>query len=289
MTNTNYFIFTAVMITLVGCSDNTADGKMEIYSRTLYDKAISNSKYCDALQVTKGRFEYIDDNQTSHSKLKNRMDEWEDLAKKVELDCRKEKWPSLEEKYKKAINGANTYLKLYKSIKIQMRIAPAKKDDVGRSCIHELKITNNSDTAIAEISAFLFYKHSVNHVDFAPIKWPQQSGGLALQTDEERIQPKETREITFCKFFFKGELERPLINLNKVDKTIKPGTDGTHAELPLTSIDDMQGEYMNLQLASVTLRTNENFKEVKFSSEEVIQTIAFIKQVEKALKEENPF
>ena len=125
-------------------------------------KYISESKFCDAILVTKKRFDYVSDNKTSDSKLQSRAKEWENLAKKIDIDCQKERWPEKEKNYKEIISNAKFRVDLSEKITVQMKISPPKKDSWYRSCVRELKITNNSDFFIHVIPPKHTYHNKKN-------------------------------------------------------------------------------------------------------------------------------
>lgn len=296
MKKTSLFLVSIGLIISSGCSANTADEKMERYSRGLYDKYISESKFCDAILVTKKRFDYVSDNKTSDSKLQSRAKEWENLAKKIDIDCQKERWPEKEKNYKEIISNAKFRVDLSEKITVQMKISPPKKDSWDRSCVRELKITNNSDFFIHAFEGSIFLKkYAVK--DF-PIKWEMQRARrpMAMQPEEATkeippIAPKETRELNVCQFFLTGannNLENEkIVDTNKLDEANNHTNNSTN--LPLTSIEEMQGRYMKLQLKNIRIGNDKNIISIDISKNHINDLKNIISETEDIIKKENPF
>lgn len=279
-----------------GCTANTADEKMEQYSRGLYDKYVSESKFCDAIFVTKKRFDYVSDNKTSDSKIQYRMKEWDNLAKKIDIDCQKERWPEKERNYKELISKAKFQVTLSEKITVEMKISPPKKDSWDRNCIRELKIINNSDYFIHAFEGSIFLKkHAIK--DF-PIKWEMKRARrpMAMQPEEATkeippIAPKETRELNVCQFFLTGannSLENEkIVDANKLDGINNYENNSTN--LPLTSIEEMQGRYMKLQLKNIRIGNDKNIISVDISRNHINDLKNIVFETEDILKKENPF
>lgn len=293
--NKRFFAYIGLIISS-GAFAQTADEKMEDYSKALYEKHISESKFCDAILVAKKRFDYVSDNRTSDSKILAKKREWDNLANKIELDCRKEKWPEKEKNYKESLKKARANVELSEKINAQIKIATPKKDSTDRSCIRELKIINNSDHPIQAFEGSIFVKkYSIKDLT---IKWEAQKARRPMPMQPEEftratppINPKETRELNVCQFFFNGinnTLEgEAIINNDKL-----PGSTDDDSQIsnpPLTSTEEMQGKYMTLRLKSVRIGSESNITVFDVSKKHISSLKKFILETELALKKENPF
>lgn len=264
-------------IHIIGYAGDSADEKMETYSRILYNQAISKSKYCDALLVAKRRFDYIDDNKTSFLQIQSRIKDWKDLEKNVELDCRKEKWPAQEAEYKEILNSLKFQVDLYKKINIEMKISNPKKDSWKRSCVRELIVSNKTNYVLNSFSAEFFSNNREGIITWsARSRQPKFKFAAIQQREEDLVEIKpikggEVREIDVCKFF---DLDDRIIKMNKVVKSIH---------------NEMQGDYIKLELNEVTVLTEQGLKSIKFSHSRIEDLLDTIKKIEYALKNNNPF
>ena len=290
------FLISTGLIFISGCSEDTADEKMDKYSKSLYQKYVSESKFCNAILVAEKRFHYIDDNKTSDLIIIIRKKEWDGLSQKIAIDCQKEKWPEKEKNYKNSIDKAKSHINLSEKINAQIRVSSPKKDSLDRNCIRELKITNNSEYFIHAFEGSIFVQK--NAPKDLLIKWEMQraSRPMPMQSEEftkavPPINPKETRELNLCQFFTRGisnSLEgEKIIDTNKIDLLIDDISQ--FKNLPLTSTDEMQGRYMKLQLKNISIGNENNTIKIDVSKKHINNLKKLITESEISLQKENPF
>ena len=180
----------------------------------LYKQMVSEKRYCKALEVTKKRFDYIVDHQTSNEELQKRFGVWIERARRVESGCRKELWSAIATRIQAQIEQKTAeYTKYQEMIKVTAFIPTASfgKDAVDRECMYDVVIQNGSPHRIG----------SFNFIAQKPFETHDAGSYPALdehskQQEAKTIAAGEERSIRMCNFGFGGPFSA--LRAAKVDK-----------------------------------------------------------------------
>lgn len=104
------------------------------------------------------------------------------------------------------------------------------------------------------------------------------------------IAPKETRELNVCQFFLTGannNLENEkIVDTNKLDEADNHTNNSTN--LPLTSIEEMQGRYMKLQLKNIRIGNDKNIISIDIPKNHINDLKNIISETEDIIKKKTP-
>lgn len=197
-----YFTLIVSTLVLTACGEKSKDDKMEDLALPLYKQMVSEKQYCKALEVTKKRFDYIVDHQTSNEELRKRFGVWAVRARSVESGCRKELWPAIAARIQAQIEQKTAeYTKYQEMIKVTAFVPTASfgKDAVDRECMYDVVIQNGSPYRIA----------SFNFIAQKPFETHDEGRYPAFDENSKRQEAKtiaagEERRIRMCNFGFGG-------------------------------------------------------------------------------------
>lgn len=194
----------AVCIALTACGEKTKDEKIEDLALPLYDKYVSDKNYCKAYEITQQRFEYATDYQTSNGNLARQYLKWQNRAKAVELDCRKQLWPKKEALLLMEIKKKNDLYEKYEDLMKFSISIPADsfgRDDRQRDCAYDLDIHNNSKL---QIMGFAYEITSSDDSYYSGKGAYQLREGYPQESEYVAIAPKENRIARVCDFSIGG-------------------------------------------------------------------------------------
>lgn len=144
---------TTIVVT-AGCGSRTQDEKREEAFLPAYEAAVTAERYCEALEITAARFDYVDTGRLQPAVAKRIM-EWQPRIEAAKVGCARERWPAREAELKAQIKAAQDEQALYQSLdklSLQLVAGSWREDGRGQLCLIDVLARNHTDHAISEFT-----------------------------------------------------------------------------------------------------------------------------------------
>lgn len=179
-------LVTAIVAT-AGCGSRTQDEKREEAFLPAYEAAVAAERYCEALEITAARFDYVDTGRLQPAVAKRIM-EWQPRIEAAKVGCARERWPARVAELKAEIKAAQDEQARYESLDkftLQLVAGSWRQDGRGQLCLIDVMARNGSDQTISE---------------FTLSAEPTDDHGIEATVGplDPALAPGEARRITAC-------------------------------------------------------------------------------------------